>query len=68
MINVIENVSMLSKLKVLNLSFNKITKVEGIAGLAMIEVIELGKNYISDVDALGVCKLPMLQELYLYMN
>ena len=44
MINVIEGVSMLVKLRVLNLSFNKITKIEGLQNLQMLEVLELGKK------------------------
>ena len=47
-----ENMSSLVKLKVLNLSFNRITKIEGISNLKQLEVLELGKNYISDTDAL----------------
>lgn len=68
MINVIEGVSMLVKLRVLNLSFNKITKIEGLQNLQMLEVLELGKNYISDADALAFNKFAHLQELYIYMN
>jgi len=36
----------------------------------MLEVLELGKNYISDTDALqsSVNKFAHLQELYIYMN
>lgn len=36
----------------------------------MLEVLELGKNYISDTDALqsNVNKFAHLQELYIYMN
>jgi Leucine-rich repeat (LRR) protein len=68
MICVIEGLSMLVKLKTLNLSFNKITKIEGLANLLMLEILELGKNYISDCDALAMCKFAHLQELYLYMN
>jgi Leucine-rich repeat (LRR) protein len=52
MIDVIEGVSSLHRLKDLNLSFNRITKIEGLQNNFMLEIIELGKNYISDVDAL----------------
>ena len=70
MIDVIEGVSSLHRLKDLNLSFNRITKIEGLQNNFMLEIIELGKNYISDVDALQglINKFPHLQELYLYMN
>lgn len=47
-----ENMTSLGKLKVLNLSFNRITKIEGLANLKVLEVLELGKNFISDTDAL----------------
>ena len=47
-----ENLSQLSNLRNLNLSFNRLTKIEGITNLKMLEVLELGKNYISDTDAL----------------
>ena len=47
-----EKLSQLTQLKNLNLSFNRITKIEGIQSLHMLEVLELGKNYISDTDAL----------------
>jgi Leucine-rich repeat (LRR) protein len=40
------------KLRNLNLSFNRISKIEGLQNLHMLEVLELGKNYISDTDAL----------------
>ena len=52
------------------MSFNRITKLEGIQNLHLLEFLELGKNYISDVDALvsTVNPLTHLQELYLYMN
>ena len=58
------------QLRDVNLSFNRITKLEGIQNLHLIEVLELGKNYISDVDALVTTLNPLthLQELYLYMN
>ena len=66
----IENLSSLEDLRVLNLSFNRVTKVEGIVNLKRLEVLELGKNYISDTDALQSQLNPLayLQELYLYMN
>ena len=65
-----EGLSQLSQLRSLNLSFNRITKLEGIHNLYLLEVLELGKNYISDVDALVSNLNPLihLQELYLYMN
>jgi len=47
-----ENFSKLVKLRNLNLSFNRITKIEGLQNLQMLEIIELGKNYISDSDSL----------------
>lgn len=66
----IENLSQLVELKTLNLSFNRITKIEGIQNLKKLEVLELGKNFISDTDALqsDLNPLMMLSELYLYMN
>lgn len=66
----IEGLSQLVQLRNVNLSFNRITKLEGIQNLHLIEVLELGKNYISDVDALVSTLNPLthLQELYLYMN
>ena len=51
-IGVMENMSQLVSLKVLNMSFNRITKIEGIQTLKKLEVLELGKNYISDCDAI----------------
>ena len=60
MINTMEGLSMLVKLKTLNLSFNKITKIEGVQNLLMLEVLELGKNHISDVDALAMNKFAHL--------
>ena len=60
MINTMEGLSMLVKLKNLNLSFNKITKIEGVQNLLMLEVLELGKNHISDVDALAMNKFAHL--------
>ena len=60
MINTMEGLSMLVKLKSLNLSFNKITKIEGVQNLLMLEVLELGKNHISDVDALAMNKFAHL--------
>ena len=65
-----ENLSQLAKLRSLNLSFNRITKIEGIQNLHLLEVLELGKNYISDADALqsNMNKFCHLQELYIYMN
>ena len=51
---------MLVKLKSLNFSFNKITKIEGLQNLLMLEVLELGKNHISDVDALAMNKFAHL--------
>lgn len=62
--------SQLAQLRSLNLSFNRVTKLEGIHNLYLLEVLELGKNYISDVDALVSNLNPLihLQELYLYMN
>ena len=67
---VIENLSQLQKLKHLNLSFNRISKIEGLQNLHMLEILELGKNYISDTDALQstMNKYSHLQELYIYMN
>lgn len=60
MIGTMEGLSLLVKLKVLNLSFNKITKIEGLQNLLMLEVLELGKNYISDADALAMNKFAHL--------
>ena len=65
----IEGVSTLTKLRKLNLSFNKIQKLEGLSTLTTLEVLELGKNQISNVDLLqGTNQFPMLTELYLYIN
>jgi hypothetical protein len=35
----------MTELKSLNLSFNRITKVEGIQNLLQLQILELGKNY-----------------------
>ena len=60
MINTMEGLSMMVKLKSLNLSFNKITKIEGLQNVLMLEYLELGKNLISDVDALAMNKFAHL--------
>jgi Leucine-rich repeat (LRR) protein len=36
----------------LNLSFNKLTKIEGLNNLQLLENLELGKNFISTMDHL----------------
>jgi Leucine-rich repeat (LRR) protein len=60
----------MTELKSLNLSFNRITKVEGIQNLIKLQILELGKNYISDIDNLQSSYNPLvhLQELHLYIN
>ena len=61
----------MTKLRRLNLSFNKITKVEGLNNLQMLEFLELGKNFISSMDHLvsnASNRFCFLQELYLYSN
>jgi Leucine-rich repeat (LRR) protein len=63
-----EGLGNLTKLRRLNLSFNKITKLEGINNLQMLEFIELGKNFIPTMDGLIGLRLPFLTELYLYSN
>jgi len=65
-----EGLTSLTKLRRLDLSFNKIGKLEGIVTNHMLEYIELGKNLITDVDAIGSPnnRLIFLTELYLYDN
>ena len=60
----------MTKLRRLNLSFNRITKLEGLSNCQMIEFLELGKNQINNADALqsGQNKFVFLTELYLYIN
>lgn len=47
-----EGLTSLTKLRRLNLSFNLITKLEGLSNCQMLEFLELGKNQILSVDAL----------------
>lgn len=65
-----EGLASLTRLRKLNLSFNKIQKIEGIANLLVLEYLELGKNFISDVSTLlsQGNRLTCLSELYLYSN
>jgi len=39
-----EGLTSLSKLRRLNLSFNRISKLEGLSNCQMLEFLELGKN------------------------
>jgi len=39
-----EGLVALTKLRTLNLSFNRITKLEGISTLQLLEMLELGRN------------------------
>ena len=66
----IEGLTSLSKLRHLNLSFNRISKLEGLTNCQLLQVLELGKNQISNVDALQSAqnKFVFLSELYLYIN
>ena len=65
-----EGLSSLTKLRKLDLSFNKIAKLEGILTNHMLEIIELGKNLLTDVDCIQSPnnRLIFLSELYLYDN
>lgn len=60
----------LKNLRVLNLSFNRITALQGISSLYYLQHLDLGKNYIASADALIDVANPLLhlQEVYLYMN
>ena len=65
----IQNLSQCTRLRKLNLSFNRIAKIEGLSNLLCLETLELGKNQIRNCDLLSQSKnFPLLQELYLYMN
>ena len=66
-----EGLQSLTKLRRLNLSFNKLTKIEGLNNLQLLENLELGKNFISTMDHLinnASNRFCYLQELYLYSN
>ena len=64
-----EGISSLSKLRRLNLSFNKITSIDNtLDSLTFLEYLELGKNFISILDSIPSHKLLFLTELYLYSN
>lgn len=65
-----EGLTSMTKLRRLNLSFNRITKLEGLSNCQMLELIELGKNQITNIDALQTAqnKFVFLTELYLYIN
>ena len=66
-----EGLYALTKLRRLNLSFNKLTKIEGLNSLQMLEYLELGKNFISGMDGFAnnpSNRFSMLTELYLYSN
>jgi len=48
-----------------------LTKIEGLNSLQLLEYLELGKNFISQMDHLvnnPSNKFTFLQELYLYSN
>ena len=47
-----EGLTSMTKLRRLNLSFNRIVKLEGLSNCQMLELIELGKNQIRNIDAL----------------
>jgi Leucine-rich repeat (LRR) protein len=47
-----EGLSSLTKLRKLDLSFNKIAKLEGILTLHMLEILEMGKNLVSDAECI----------------
>ena len=56
-------------LRKLNLSFNKLTKVEGLSTLLLLEVLQLGKNLITNADMLqGPNPFSQLTELSLFIN
>ena len=66
-----EGVAPLSRLRRLNLSFNKLTRVDGLSQLQLLEYLELGKNFISGLDGLAnntSNRFCLLSELYLYSN
>ena len=65
-----EGLTSLTKLRKLDLSFNKIGKLEGTMTLHMLEIIELGKNLLTDADSIQSPnnRLIFLTELYLYDN
>jgi len=65
-----EGLASLTKLRKLDLSFNRIAKIEGILTMHMLEIIELGKNLITDADCIQSPnnRLIFLNELYLYDN
>ncbi|XP_039531795.1 leucine-rich repeat-containing protein 49-like [Pimephales promelas] len=65
-ISQIENVSGLSKLRLLNLSGNRIARVENLRGLQSLTELNLRHNSISDVTDLQY--LPRLQRLFLSAN
>jgi Leucine-rich repeat (LRR) protein len=47
----LDGISQLTKLRRLNLSFNKITSIEShLVNLTYLEYLELGKNFISNID------------------
>ena len=60
----------MTELRSLNISFNRLTRLEGISSLKKLTFLELGKNFIQNVDALVDINNPLLHlhELYLYMN
>ncbi|XP_016332616.1 leucine-rich repeat-containing protein 49 [Sinocyclocheilus anshuiensis] len=65
-ISQIENVSRLSKLRLLNLSGNRITRVENLQGLNCLTELNLRHNSITSVT--HVENLPRLQRLFLSAN
>jgi len=56
--------SMLKRLRKLDLYRNRVTKIEG--NLQYVEILELGRNLITSVESLR--DMPHLTELYLYYN
>ncbi|CDW74934.1 adenylate cyclase [Stylonychia lemnae] len=65
----LDGIQNLINLRRLNFSFNKLTSIEThLNNLTLIEYIELGKNFISNIDKFPSHKLLFLNELYLYSN
>lgn len=55
-----EGLSALRGLKVLDLSFNRITALQNIESLYNLEVLEMGKNFIASADNLGSKANPLI--------
>eukprot|EP00347_Sterkiella_histriomuscorum_P018508 403345246 len=65
----LDGIQSLTKLRRLNLSFNKVTKIDNhLNNLGFLEYLELGKNFISNIDNFPQHKLLYLTELYIYSN